>query len=42
MTSRVIGLSALVYLAVVIAVLSGAPTGPIETPLRAQGPEIGT
>ena len=38
MTSRLIGLSALGYLAVVIAVLGGAPTGSV----RAQAPDVGT
>ena len=34
--------SALGCLALVIALLCAAPTGPMETPLRAQGPDIGT
>ena len=38
MSSRLIGLSAFGYLAVVIAVLCGAPTGSV----RAQAPDIGT
>jgi len=49
MTSRLIGLSALGYLAVVIAVLCGAPSGPMEAQLRALAlsdveaqPDLGT
>ncbi|MDO8677303.1 MAG: c-type cytochrome [Acidobacteriota bacterium] len=42
MTSRLIGSSALGCLAVVIALLFAAPTGPTGMLLRAQGPDIGT
>ena len=42
MTSRLIGPPAFGCLALVIALLYAAPTGPTATLLRAQGPDIGT
>ena len=42
MTSRSIGWCVFGYLAVLVVLLFAAPTGRMETPLRAQGPDIGT
>jgi mono/diheme cytochrome c family protein len=42
MTSRQIGPPALGCLALAIALLYAVPKGPLETPLRAQGPDLGT
>ena len=42
MTFRPIGPRALRCLAVLVALLYAAPAGLMETPLRAQGPDVGT